>query len=64
MLQWQTKLEAMSRLLRKLAADEEGQSLTEYALILTLVAVVVAGVLTLLGKNVEVLYQRVSPALD
>jgi len=58
------KPEPIVRVFRKLAAGEEGQSVTEYALILTLVVVVVAGVLTLLGEGARVLYEGVAPALD
>ena len=38
---------------------EEGQGLVEYALILVLVAVVVIGVLTILGPRIAVTYARI-----
>jgi len=38
--------------IRNLLRDEEGQTLTEYALILVLIAVAVIGVVTLLGTEI------------
>ncbi len=49
MISLYTKLQlALARVLD----DEEGQGLTEYALILALIAVIAIAALTLLGKNV------------
>lgn len=42
---------------------EEGQGLVEYALILVLVAIVVIAVLTLLGTNVQGVFQQIADAL-
>ena len=39
--------------------NEEGQSLTEYALIILFVAIALVGALTLLGQNVGLLIQKV-----
>jgi Flp pilus assembly pilin Flp len=42
---------------------EEGQALVEYALLLSLIAVVSIGVLTLLGTQVSTIFSRVNSAL-
>ncbi|HZQ08090.1 MAG TPA: pilus assembly protein [Anaerolineae bacterium] len=47
-------------MLYTLSTDEEGQGLTEYAVILVLVAVVVVAILVLLGPQVANLYSRVT----
>ncbi|MDK2931773.1 MAG: Flp/Fap pilin component [Bacillota bacterium] len=47
--------------LRRLVFDESGQGLTEYALILTLVAVVTAVAVALVGVNAKGLYERLLP---
>jgi pilus assembly protein Flp/PilA len=49
MMSLYTKLQLV---LARLTHDEEGQGLTEYALILALVAVVAIAALTLLGGNI------------
>ena len=41
-------------MLRSFFAKEEGQGLVEYALILVLIAIVVIGILTLLGSKVRI----------
>ena len=43
---------------------EEGQGLVEYALILALISIVVIGVLTLLGKNVNNKLSTVASTLN
>lgn len=48
-----------NRRLRGLLADEEGQGLVEYALILVLVAIVVIGVLSLMGAQINNAFQDV-----
>ena len=40
-----------------------GQGLVEYALILVLVAIVILGILTLLGPQIGVLYSQIVDAL-
>lgn len=45
--------------LRGLLTDEEGQGLVEYALILVLVAIVVIGVLSLMGAQINNAFQDV-----
>jgi pilus assembly protein Flp/PilA len=47
-------------MLRSFFAKEEGQGLVEYALILVLIAVVVIGALTLLGQNIEALFNQLA----
>lgn len=47
--------------LRRLVFDESGQGLTEYALILTLVAVVAAVAVALVGVNAKGPYERLLP---
>jgi pilus assembly protein Flp/PilA len=42
---------------------EEGQALVEYALLLSLIAVVSIGVLTLLGKSVSSIFSQVNSSL-
>jgi pilus assembly protein Flp/PilA len=42
---------------------EEGQALVEYALILSLIAVVAIGVLTVLGKNVSTILDKIATAI-
>ena len=44
--------------------NEKGQGLVEYGLILALVGVVVAGALTLLGTNIESLFNDISAKLS
>ena len=50
-------------MLRSFFAKEEGQGLVEYALILALIAIVVIGVLTLLGKGVNAKLSTVEQTL-
>jgi len=50
-------------LLSFFAKDEKGQGLVEYALILVLIAVVVIGVLTILGSNVSSTFQAINSTI-
>jgi pilus assembly protein Flp/PilA len=43
--------------------DERGQGLTEYAIILALVAIVVIAILAILGPQIGNLYSRVTNGL-
>ncbi|NTU43084.1 MAG: Flp family type IVb pilin [Nitrospirales bacterium] len=43
--------------------NEEGASAVEYALIAGLIAVVIIGVVTLLGQNISGVFQAISDAL-
>ncbi len=51
-------------MLRNFFAREEGQGLVEYALILVLIAIVVIGVLTVLGGKVSSVFQTISDSLN
>ena len=51
-------------MLRSFFAKEEGQGLVEYALILALIAIVVIGVLTLLGDGVKEKLNTVQDTLN
>lgn len=50
----------MLDLIRRLHIRIEGQSMTEYALILGLIAVVVIGILGTLGTNVQGVFTAIS----
>ena len=43
--------------------DEEGQGLAEYALILALIAIVVIGVVTVLGNNISGIISRIGSSI-
>ena len=51
------------RTLRNLIQEEDGQALTEYGLILGLIAVVCVGALTLMGSNVNGMLKSVATTL-
>ncbi len=51
-------------MLRSFFAKEEGQGLVEYALILVLIAIVVIGVLTLLGGRVSAVFSGVTSSME
>ena len=50
-------------MLRNFFAREEGQGLVEYALILVLIAIVVIGILTMLGTKVSTVFSNVNSGL-
>jgi pilus assembly protein Flp/PilA len=50
-------------MLRSFFAKEEGQGLVEYALILVLIAIVVIGILTVLGNRVSTIFSQVNSGL-
>jgi pilus assembly protein Flp/PilA len=50
-------------MLRSFFAKEEGQGLVEYALILVLIAIVVIGILTLLGGRVSEVFSDINSGL-
>lgn len=52
-------MQVFSRLMR----EEEGQALTEYGLILGLIAVVTVGALTLMGTNVNNMLKSIATTL-
>lgn len=49
----------MKQLLNKLVKEEKGQGMTEYGLILGLIAVVVVGAVTLMGGTIETKFEDV-----
>jgi pilus assembly protein Flp/PilA len=51
-------------MLRSFFAKEEGQGLVEYALILVLIAIVVIGILTLLGGRVSEVFSDINSGLS
>ena len=50
-------------MLRNFFAREEGQGLVEYALILVLIAIVVIGILTVLGARVSGVFSNINSGL-
>ncbi len=50
-------------MLRNFFAREEGQGLVEYALILVLIAIVVIGILTVLGSRVSGVFSNINSGL-
>ncbi|MGE5593768.1 MAG: hypothetical protein ACM3X3_08835 [Betaproteobacteria bacterium] len=54
----------MAERLAGLMRDESGQGVAEYALIITLVAVVLAGVVALVGARSADLFRRVIDAVE
>ncbi|HMQ30167.1 MAG TPA: Flp family type IVb pilin [Chloroflexaceae bacterium] len=51
-------------MLRSFFAKEEGQGLVEYALILVLIAIVVIGILTVLGGRVSQVFSEINSGLN
>lgn len=50
-------------MLRNFFAREEAQGLVEYALILVLIAIVVIGILTVLGNRVSTVFSQINSGL-
>ncbi len=50
-------------MLRSFFAKEDGQGLVEYALILVLIAIVVIGVLSILGGKVSTVFSTINSGL-
>lgn len=53
----------VKELFMRLLREEEGQGMAEYGLILALIAVVVIGALTLLGEQVQTVFNGVTEGL-
>jgi pilus assembly protein Flp/PilA len=51
-------------MVRSFFTKEEGQGLVEYALILVLIAIVVIGILTLLGNKVSQVFSNINDGLS
>ena len=54
----------MKEMLRKLISDESGQGMTEYALILALVAIGAIAAMTLLSDEIVAVFESVTDALE
>jgi pilus assembly protein Flp/PilA len=50
-------------MVRSFFVKEDGQGLVEYALILVLIAIVVIGILTLLGNKVSQVFSNINSGL-
>jgi pilus assembly protein Flp/PilA len=57
-------MKALMRIISGLTNREEGQTLTEYALLLFFIAIVVIGVVTLLGTQISTVFNNVLTALQ
>ncbi len=53
----------MKKFFNKFVKNTSGQSMTEYALIIALVAVVVIGALSLLGTDITAIFTSVTDAI-
>lgn len=53
----------MIRQLKNLVREEKGQAMTEYGLILALIAIVVIGVLTTMGTSIRDKFQQIITSL-
>lgn len=51
-------------MLRSFFTKEDGQGLVEYALILVLIAIVVIGILTVLGRSVAGVFTEINSGLN
>ncbi len=55
---------AMKELLTRMWRNEDGQDLAEYALLIALIALVVIGAVTLLGTNIQAVFNLIANALN
>lgn len=53
----------MRKMLKQLLRDKRGQGLTEYIIIVALIAIAAIGVVTLFGDNIRALFAGASDAL-
>jgi Flp pilus assembly pilin Flp len=53
----------LRKLLRKIRRDQRGQGMTEYIIIVALIAIAAIGVVTLFGDNIRALFAGASDAL-
>lgn len=51
-------------MLTQFLQDEEGQTLVEYGLLISLIALVVIGVLTLFGKKIKNTFNKASDSMN
>jgi Flp pilus assembly pilin Flp len=54
----------MTQLLRKLWAENEGQDIAEYAVMLAVILVLVVGTIRLVGSNANNVFSNVSSSLQ
>jgi pilus assembly protein Flp/PilA len=54
----------MKNLMTRLWTNEEGQDLAEYALLVALIALVVIGAVTLLGTQIQTVFNNIANALN
>ncbi len=54
----------MKELLTRMWRNEDGQDLAEYALLIALIALVVIGAVTLLGTNIQAVFNLIANALN
>jgi len=54
----------MKALMTRLWRSEEGQDLAEYALLIALIALVVIGAVTLLGTQIQAVFNMIANALN
>jgi Flp pilus assembly pilin Flp len=55
--------ENMTKLLRRLWSDEEGQDIAEYAVMLAVILVIVVGTIRLIGGNANNVFSSVSSSI-
>ena len=53
----------MSKFLRKLWSDDEGQDIAEYAVMLAVILVIVVGTIRLIGTNANNVFSQVGSAI-
>jgi pilus assembly protein Flp/PilA len=53
----------LSSRLRRLVGHDEGQDLLEYALLISLIAIVCVGAITAAGTNVKDIFDKIAAAL-
>ena len=53
----------MSKFLRQLWSDEEGQDIAEYAVMLAVILVIVVGTIRLIGTNANTVFSQVGSAI-
>ncbi len=54
----------MQRLLRRLGADEQGQDIAEYAVMLAVILLLVVGTIKLIGTNANSTFSNVASTLQ
>ena len=52
------------KMIKRFFAEEEGQTLVEYGLLISLIALVVIGVLTLIGNRISNTFNKAANQLD